>query len=241
METARVSILYPSRPGARFDFGYYVPNHLPLAVGTSMHHAAITACDASEPVHGDCAFACICTVTFASEPAMDDFRHFFASGHPETARILADEPNYTDITPLFVAGRARADATAAPAPGRSGHRVQLVMPAGRDSGFDAGVFWTDVDPGLGRVLGQAVPLAATECDVMHAGVLPGSAPDFHGIWTAWVRSAGELQALRQAWDGVAGREARRLIARCTDAAVQPVFATVSVLDMDLAHKVSAQS
>ncbi len=191
----RVSILYPGKPGARFDFGYYVPNHLPLAVGTSLRHAAITYCDASRPVMPDSPYACICTVGFESVAAMDDFRHFFASGHPETARILSDEPNYTDITPLFVAGTSDGAAAPALTHDRIGYRMQLIFPASTGSRFEHDRCKEFTNTALLRKLGRDLPSLGVEWDTMSAGVLPGSAPDIHCICTAWIPDrANQTQA-----------------------------------------------
>lgn len=237
MELPRVSILYPARPGARFDFDYYVPRHLPLAVGTSLRHADIVACDASRPIHDDSPYAGICTVTFAAAGAMADFRHFFASGHPETARIGADEPNYTDITPMFVAGVGRGDPDPAILPVDTGFRFQLVVPAPADSRFDAERFigtMAEFTGGLARTLR---PLA-TSVDIMTAGVLPGSRPDFHAIWTAWMDGPGTLRQIRRIWTGELAAPAHAQLSTCTDAPLHPVFATVSILDMELARRVA---
>lgn len=240
MTGARVTILYPAASGARFDFGYYVPNHLPLAVGTSLRHAAITGCDASRPLHDDSAFACICTVTFPAVAAMHDFRHFFATGHPDTTRIFADEPNYTDITPRFVAGVVHGPGAPALHPAQTGYRLQLVLPAAPGTRFDAEVFAGDSAGDVARELARVVPFVATSADVMMAGVLPDSAPELHGIWTAWVDSANDLQALRHAWAGGVGTTVRKILDPCTDAPMLPVFAAVSTLDMALARLVAAR-
>jgi len=73
----RVFILYRQEPGARFEWGHYLERYQPLA--------------------------CICVLYFADAEAMQRFRHLFASGHEETAAVLADEPNYTSIQPRFMA------------------------------------------------------------------------------------------------------------------------------------------
>ncbi len=49
---------------------------------------------------------CLCVVEFESLAAMNDIRGFFATGHPESERMIADEPNYTTIVPQFMAGIA---------------------------------------------------------------------------------------------------------------------------------------
>jgi uncharacterized protein (TIGR02118 family) len=233
----RVTILYPAGPGAHFDFGYYVPNHLPLAVGTSLRHAAITWCDASRPITPDTPYACICTVGFDSVEAMDNFRHFFASGHPETARILDDEPNYTNITPLFVAGMAHGEVVARPAPGTSGYRMQLIFPARAGNRFDRHGF--SELPFLNE-LGLDVPGLFTEVDCMTAGVMPDSAPEFHCIWTGWASDRGALDALAARWSGNAGAILRARLVQITDVSAQAVFAEVLTLDMARARAIAQQ-
>ena len=235
IEYPRVTILYPARAGARFDFGYYVPNHLPLAVGTSLRHAAITWCDASRPITADAPYACICTVGFDSVAAMDNFRDFFASGHPETARIMGDEPNYTNITPLFVAGMARGDAAARPAPGTLGYRVQMIFPAGPGTRIDPRR--VDEFPPL-TGLGRDIPGIRIEVDHMTAGVMPDSAPEIHCIWTAWVPDRRALETVAARWPGILGKMAGAGQANTTNISVLAVFAEVLTLDMARAQAIA---
>ncbi len=237
-ERPRVTILYPAKPGARFDFGYYVPNHLPLAVGTSLRHAAITYCDASRPVMPDSPYTCICTVGFESVAAMDDFRHFFASGHPETARILSDEPNYTNITPLFVAGMSDGAATPALTHDRIGYRLQLVFHASPGSRFDHDLFREFANTVLIRNLGSDLHGMDVEWDTMSAGVLPDSAPDIHCICTAWIPNRVALDALATDWAGTSGAELRGHLSHITNVSPQAVFADVLTLDMARAQTIA---
>lgn len=233
----RVTILYPARAGARFDFGYYVPNHLPLAVGTSLRHARIILCDASRPILPGADYACICTVGFDSVAAMDAFRHFFASGHPETARILNDEPNYTDITPLFVAGVVHGDAVSRPAPGTPGYRMQLIFPAGPGTRFDH-LRFGELAPL--RDLGADIPGMCIEVDEMTAGVMPDSGPAVHCVWTGWVKDEKALDVLAARWSGNAGTMARTVLGEITNVPAQAVFAEVLTLDMSRAQAIAQQ-
>ena len=238
IECPRVTILYPGKPGARFNFGYYVPNHLPLAVGTSLRHAAITCCDASRPVVTDSPYACICTVGLDSVEAMDNFRHFFASGHPETARILSDEPNYTDITPLFVAGMARGEAVPRPTHETIAYRLQLISPAAAGTQFQHDRFREFADTVLMENLGRDITGICAETDRMAAGVLPDSMPEVHCIWTAWVPNRAALDSLAAAWEGAPGVDVRAKLAHISNVSAQAVFAEVLTLDMDRAKAVA---
>ena len=238
-EHPRVTILYPARSGGRFDFGYYVPNHLPLAVGTSLRHSAITYCDASRPILPDSPYACICTVGFESVEAMDNFRHFFASGHAETARILSDEPNYTNITPLFVAGMTQGNAAPRPTHAATAYRLQLIFPATAKSQFNHGRFPQFANPVLLAKLGRGITGVHVETDSMTAGVLPDSRPDVHCIWTAWVPNRAALDTFAARWAGAAGTEARTRLADITNVPAQAVFAEVSALDMAQAQAIAA--
>ena len=235
IEYPRVTILYPARAGARFDFGYYLPNHLPLAVGTSLRHAAITWCDASRPIISDPPFACICTVGFDSVEAMDNFRQFFATGHPETARILNDEPNYTDITPLFVAGMAHGDAVARPAPDTIGYRMQLIFPAGPGTRFDHRRF-DELSPF--NDLGLEIPGICVEVDHMTAGVMPDSAPEVHCVSTVWAPDRGAIGTLAARWAETMGAIARAELKHVTNVSAHAVFAEVLTLDMSRARAIA---
>lgn len=85
----RVSVLYPSGPGSTFDHDYYANSHIPLVVriweplgfqidtGVDGPHVAA--------VH----------LTFDSKAVFDKARSL-----PESATVLADVPNYTNITPV---------------------------------------------------------------------------------------------------------------------------------------------
>jgi hypothetical protein len=237
-EQPRVTILYPAQPDARFDFGYYVPNHLPLAVGTSLRHAAITYCDADRPVNPDPPHRCLCVVGFASPVEMDRFRNFVATAHPDTARILADEPNYTDIRPLFVAGMARTLCAARNAPLRTGHRVRLLFTAAAGSTFDLARFEALAGEYLWDRLQAVVELSATEMDRMTAGVMPESHPDFHCIWTGWVRGPACLDSFAKYWSGSGGAQLREQLRDVTNVPAQMTASEVAQLDMEKARAIS---
>jgi uncharacterized protein (TIGR02118 family) len=91
----QVIVDYPSRPGARFDWAYYLEKHIPMAAnrfGARLLGAAIhrgVAGVGGEPA----ALVCSVHLTFAS-PA--DFEAAFG---PHATEILGDIPNYTDIAP----------------------------------------------------------------------------------------------------------------------------------------------
>ena len=129
MRVARVTIACRYEAGAPLHREHYLPRHLPLAVGTSMRHATITTCHCDCPVPGSTPppYVCLCVVEFESPAAMDDFRGFFATGHPESERMIADEQNYTTSAPQFMAGIAERRMVA----GAGGHAmsVQPTIPA----------------------------------------------------------------------------------------------------------------
>ena len=117
---SRVVIVYPRGRDNRFDWSYYVDRHLPLAVGTSMRHSAVTHCDCDRPLDPASDVTAVCIVHFRDRDAVEDFSTFFGTGHPESLDIVADEPNYTDITPRFMG------ATWPDAPERSGPFIARV-------------------------------------------------------------------------------------------------------------------
>ena len=94
-----VSVIYPRRDGATFDFDYYERTHLPLVVSL-WAEAGLTgaealrgtaAADGSEPP-----FIAMALLHFAS---MDGFRA--AMGGPHAPEIIADIANYTNVQPVI--------------------------------------------------------------------------------------------------------------------------------------------
>ena len=175
----RMTIVYPSASAARFDWDYYLRNHLPLAVGTSMRHCDITYCDCDKPVApAQSPVACICVVHFADREALERFCTFFATSHAEAGDIIADEPNYTSITPYFVACATRKHSGITHA---GGYRVRIMLPgtvptAQSDAQAIANAMHAALharEPGLALETGIAI------------GSIPlDAAPAYPMIWTA---------------------------------------------------------
>lgn len=96
----KVSILYPARAGARFDFTYYVQKHMPLSIrllrahpgfrGVSVERGLAAAEPGAEP-----AFVAACQFLFES------IEQFLEAFLPHAATLQADMPSYTDIEPLI--------------------------------------------------------------------------------------------------------------------------------------------
>lgn len=95
----KISILYPTQGGSRFDFDYYLRVHIPMSIKRLKEHPGFkgisvekgtgsTDPDMSPPYRAMCHF------TFTS---MDDFMAAFL---PHQAELQGDIKNYTDIKPL---------------------------------------------------------------------------------------------------------------------------------------------
>ena len=96
----KISILYPNKPGSRFDVGYYTGTHMPRSIellgahpgfkGVSVERGVGGAEPGSEP-----ASVAMCHFLFSS---VDAFMQAFV---PNAAELQGDMPNYTDIEPLI--------------------------------------------------------------------------------------------------------------------------------------------
>src|SRR5262249_9469713 len=96
----KISILYPNKPGARFDFGYYTEKHMPRSIellsahpgfkGVSVERGVGRAGPGAAPEQ-----VAMCHFHFGSA---DEFLQAFMPNAPE---LQGDMPNYTDIQPVI--------------------------------------------------------------------------------------------------------------------------------------------
>jgi uncharacterized protein (TIGR02118 family) len=84
-----VTILYPNKEGAKFDFNYYVNKHIPMTAMLFGHSIQILKGVAS-PL-GAAPFLCTCRIPVTS---LDEFAAKMSS---EGAHLVADVPNYTNV------------------------------------------------------------------------------------------------------------------------------------------------
>jgi uncharacterized protein (TIGR02118 family) len=94
----KLSIVYPNKPGSRFDIDYYVATHMPLAIKLLKKNLRKTEVDQGlqgagpgEPAafHGGCQFY------------FDSIEAFLEVWGPAAAELQADIPRYTDVAPLI--------------------------------------------------------------------------------------------------------------------------------------------
>lgn len=94
----KVSVMYANTPGARFDHEYYRNKHMPLVkkkMGDSCKSYAVDkglaggAPGVAAPYIGMGHLFC------------DSIEAFQAGFGPHAQEILADIPNYTDVTPII--------------------------------------------------------------------------------------------------------------------------------------------
>lgn len=174
----RISITYPATAGATFDWNYYMNNHLPLAVGTSMRHSSLNFCDADRPINPVTPHAAVCMVHFESESGMQDFCDFFAEGHPDSEKIGADEINYTTIKPGMTAGECELSGE----PRDSGHRLKIFFPQVEGLQLSR----QDVREAQTKILKDIAPISSAETDYCRSGLVKNSAPDYSIIWTLYL-------------------------------------------------------
>jgi uncharacterized protein (TIGR02118 family) len=85
----RLSVFYPSGDDAKFDHNYYKDTHVPLCCSTWN-----VAAEIDKGINGPN----VAAVHFSFE-SMDQLQA--AMGSEGTGKVLADVPNYTDITPVL--------------------------------------------------------------------------------------------------------------------------------------------
>lgn len=93
----KVSVLYPNRPGVRFDLDYYCATHLPLVrqcLGEACLAVEVDQGLASDRPGSVAPFVAMGHLLFASVEA------FQAAFAPHAERIMGDLPNFTDAVPL---------------------------------------------------------------------------------------------------------------------------------------------
>lgn len=94
----KVSVLYPNRPGSKFDIDYYCSKHIPM-----VREKLGAACKGMAVEHG------IAGMPPGSAPAYiamghiycDSAEAFQAAFAPHAQEIMGDIPNYTDIEPII--------------------------------------------------------------------------------------------------------------------------------------------
>jgi len=93
----KVSVLYANAPGVRFDHDYYRERHLPLLkarMGDACKRYMIDKGLAGGSPGAAAPFVALCHIYCDS---IDSFQAGFG---PHAAEIMADIPNYTDVTPV---------------------------------------------------------------------------------------------------------------------------------------------
>lgn len=92
----KYSVMYPNKPGARFDHTYYLEKHMPLVkerMGKYLQSYAVSKGVAGGAPGEPAPYLVICDLVCKS---VDDFRAGFG---PHAKEIIADIANYTDIAP----------------------------------------------------------------------------------------------------------------------------------------------
>jgi uncharacterized protein (TIGR02118 family) len=92
----RLNVLYPASPNARFDFDYYVKNHMPLVM--SLIGASAVRFEAAKGVGGaggaPAPYVAVGQVYLTS---LEGLQSAFVNHMPA---IMADIAKYTDIAPV---------------------------------------------------------------------------------------------------------------------------------------------
>lgn len=94
----KVSVMYPNNPDARFDHEYYRDKHMPLVkarMGDSCKSYTVDKGLAGGAPGEPAAYVGMCHIY------CDSVEAFQAGFAPHAKEIMADIPNYTDLTPVI--------------------------------------------------------------------------------------------------------------------------------------------
>jgi uncharacterized protein (TIGR02118 family) len=94
----KVSVMYPNKPGARFDHAYYRDKHMPLVkarMGDACRFYTVDKGLAGGGPGDPATYVGMCHIH------CDSVESFQAGFGPHATEIMADIPNYTDLTPVI--------------------------------------------------------------------------------------------------------------------------------------------
>jgi uncharacterized protein (TIGR02118 family) len=94
----KVSVLYPNKPGAKFDMEYYCAKHMPMVqqkLGAACKSVAVEEGIAGAAPGAPAAFIAM------GHLYCDSVEAFLAAFGPHAQEIMGDIPNYTDIEPTL--------------------------------------------------------------------------------------------------------------------------------------------
>jgi len=94
----KVSVMYPNKPGARFDHAYYRDRHMPLVkarLGAACLFYTVDKGLAGGAPGAEPTYVAMCHIH------ADSVESFQAGFGPHAKEILADIPNYTDLAPVM--------------------------------------------------------------------------------------------------------------------------------------------
>jgi uncharacterized protein (TIGR02118 family) len=89
-----VTVLYPSRDDAKFDFEYYIKKHVPMVARLLANDIEICK-GISSPMDAPPAFVCTARIRINS------IEQFSAAMAQHRDMIMGDIPNYTNIDPII--------------------------------------------------------------------------------------------------------------------------------------------
>jgi uncharacterized protein (TIGR02118 family) len=94
----KVTVMYPNKPGVRFDHEYYRDKHMPLVkrrMGAACKHYTV-----DKGIAGGSPGA-PATYVAMSHLFCDSIEAFQAGFGPHAREIMDDVPNYTDLSPVI--------------------------------------------------------------------------------------------------------------------------------------------
>lgn len=94
----KVSVMYPYKAGARFNHEYYRDQHMPLVkklLGAACSHYTVDKGLAGGAPDAPPSYVGMCHIF---SPSVEAFQAAFG---PNAPQILADIPNYTELTPTI--------------------------------------------------------------------------------------------------------------------------------------------
>jgi uncharacterized protein (TIGR02118 family) len=96
----KISILYPNGKNTRFDMGYYIDKHMPLAIELLSAHPGFNGVSVEHGLSGavpgkDAPYIAMCHFLF------DSFENFSTAFAPNALVLQGDIPNYTDAEPVI--------------------------------------------------------------------------------------------------------------------------------------------